>query len=80
MEVDSIYNGYVNPITGRSTRYIGTYKLASSIENLAKMVSVLDMLADEVEQLKRAYSLKNEKLKKPPNQNRVEAVDNAKDT
>lgn len=63
IKVESVYTGYKHAITGRHTRYIDTYKLIDSDENIKKMDVVLKSLAEEIEKLKAAYSLKKEKMK-----------------
>jgi hypothetical protein len=62
--IESVYTGYENPISGRHTRYIDTYKLNDADVNLIKMDAVLHGLAMEIEELKAAYALKKEKSKK----------------
>jgi len=62
--IESVYSGYVNPISGRKTRYIETYKLSEEPDNLLKMDEVLDSLAREIDELRTAYSTRRANMAK----------------
>ncbi len=64
IEIISDRVGYTHPITGRGISYIDSYRLDKTVENLAKMDDLIRVLADEVENLRIAYSLKQEKSNK----------------